>query len=77
MPHFSRCERPQHKITMAGLGSPPSFAAQCTNGRNAENQPFAAACRNSHNADLDKADIFRACANGRYRGQAKNDGYFR
>ena len=34
------------------MGSLPSFAAQCTNGRNAENQPFAA-----HVSDVSVADL--------------------
>jgi len=28
------------EFKLAALGSLPSFAAQCTNGRNADNQPF-------------------------------------
>jgi hypothetical protein len=29
--HFSRCERAQHKMAMAGLGSEPSFAVAILN----------------------------------------------
>jgi hypothetical protein len=34
------------------MGSLPSFAAQCTNGRNAENQPFAAHVSVADNAAM-------------------------
>ena len=33
MPHFSRCERTQHKNKMAGSGSPDTFAALVTSAR--------------------------------------------
>ena len=46
MQHFQRCERKQHRIRIHGVGSLPSFAAQSTNGRNAENRPFAALVAN-------------------------------
>ena len=36
LPHFSRCERAQHKITMTGLGSEPTFAAAGMTDRSAD-----------------------------------------
>ena len=44
--HLLSGERTSQKIKTAPLGSLPSFAAQSTNGRNAENRPFAALCTN-------------------------------
>lgn len=46
MQHFPCCERTQHEYLIHRVGSLPSFAAQSTNGHNAENQPFAALVAN-------------------------------
>ncbi|MGA9435375.1 MAG: hypothetical protein WBV62_14170, partial [Roseobacter sp.] len=55
MQHFPCCERTQHEYLIHRVGSLPSFAAQSTNGRNAENRPFAALVANVSVAD--RADL--------------------
>lgn len=62
LPHLSRCERAQHKITMTGSGSFQSFAAFGANARSARDQPICR-LRDTRNLPLEPVQITQGILN--------------